>query len=130
MMYKNWLHPVVSPYEIAEILHGYWRCNNGDLPVWFWILYQVLQASLLYKHTSEIRGLRSTKCFSKMLQNLLYFMYKKTHVIFFIFISCNFIFLPYKCPGLCRHRPGHSLGKNIKLHEMKNKKKLHGFSYT
>ena len=28
-----------------------------------------------------------------------------------------------------RHRPGHLLGKNIKLHEMKNEKKLHGFSY-
>ena len=28
---------------------------------------------------------------------------------------------------ICRHRPGHSLGQNIKLHEMKNKKKFHGF---
>ena len=33
---------------------------------------------------------------------------------FSFFISCNFIFLPYECPGLCRRRPGHSLGKNIK----------------
>ena len=31
------------------------------------------------KHSSEIRGLRSTKCSSETLQNLLYFMYKKTH---------------------------------------------------
>ena len=24
----------------------------------------------------------------------------------------NFVYiLPYECPGLCRHRPGHSLGK-------------------
>ena len=45
-------------------------------------------------HSSEIRGLRSTKCSSKTLQNLLYFMYKKTHVVFFVFH--------------CRHRPGHS----------------------
>ena len=53
-------------------------------------------------HFSEIRGLRSTKCSRKTLQNLLYFMYKKTHVVFFsFFISCNFIFLPYECPGLC-----------------------------
>ena len=36
-------------------------------------------------HSSEIRGLHSTKCFSKTLQNLLYFMYKKTHVVFFVF---------------------------------------------
>ena len=31
----------------------------------------------LSKHSSEIRGLCSTKCSSEMLQNLLYFMYKK-----------------------------------------------------
>ena len=36
-------------------------------------------------HSSEIRGLRSTKCSSETLQNLLYFMYKKTHVVFFVF---------------------------------------------
>ena len=49
-----------------------------------------------------------------------YFLHKKTHVcsFFSFFISCNFIFLPIECPGLCRHRPGHSQGKNVKLHEM------------
>ena len=36
-------------------------------------------------HSSEIRGLRSTKCSSETLQNLLYFMYKKIHVVFFVF---------------------------------------------
>ena len=36
-------------------------------------------------HSSEIRGLRSTKCSSEILQNLLYFMYKKIHVVFFVF---------------------------------------------
>ena len=35
--------------------------------------------------------------------------------------------LPNECPGLCRHRPGHSLGKKIKLHEMKNDKNYLGF---
>ena len=41
------------------------------------------------------------------------------------------MFLPNECPGLCWHWPGHSLGKIIKLHEMKKRKKLHGFSlYT
>ena len=49
------------------------------------------------------------------------------------FISCNFIFSPNECPGLLSNRvdqgPGHSLGKKLKLHEMKNKKKLHVFSY-
>ena len=37
------------------------------------------------KHSSEIRGLRSIKCSRKTLQNLLYFMYKKTHEVFFVF---------------------------------------------
>ena len=36
-------------------------------------------------HSSEIRGLCLMKCPSEMRQNLLYFMYKKTHVIFFVF---------------------------------------------
>ena len=36
-------------------------------------------------HSSEKRGLRSMKYASKMLQNLLYFMYKKTHVVFFVY---------------------------------------------
>ena len=32
----------------------------------------------------------------------------------FFFISCYFIFFPNERPGLCRHRPGHSLGEKIK----------------
>ena len=64
----------------------------------------------------------------EILQNLPYFMHKKTHVVFFsFFISCHFIFLPNECSGLCRHRPGHSLDKDIKLHEMKNEKNYMGF---
>ena len=41
--------------------------------------------SINVDHSSEIRGLRSTKCSSETLQNLLYFIYKKTHVVFFVF---------------------------------------------
>ena len=37
------------------------------------------------------------------------------------------MFLPNECPGLCQHRPGHSLGKNVKLHEMKKEKATLGF---
>ena len=36
----------------------------------------------MVRHSSELRGLRSTKCSSETLQNLLYFMYQKTHVVF------------------------------------------------
>ena len=41
---------------------------------------------LILLHSSEIRGLCSTKSSSETLQNLLYFMYKKTHVVFSFFI--------------------------------------------
>ena len=84
----------------------------------FWILERfkfrnmlLTKPSSLLKsnvHSSEIRGLQSTKCSSETLQKLLYFMYEKTLVVFTFFISCNFIFLPYECPSLCGHRPGHS----------------------
>ena len=48
----------------------------------------------------------------------IFFEYEKskTHIDFFI--SCHFIFSPN---GQCRHRPGHSLGKN--------EKNLCGFTY-
>ena len=62
-----------------------------------------------------------------MLQNLLYFMYKKTHVVFFLFHFVQlyiFSFLHNEFPGLCQHRPGHPLGKHIKLHVMKNEKNI------
>ena len=46
-------------------------------------------------HSSEIRGLQSTKSSRETLRNLSYFMYKKTHVVFFFFfISWNFTFSP------------------------------------
>ena len=51
-------------------------------------------------HSSEIRGLRSTRCSSETLQNLLYFMYKKTQVVFFVFHFLQIYFFPYECPGL------------------------------
>ena len=67
---------------IPPVLDGSWyiqnirMCKLTDLSV----LYQLSGG-----HSSEKRGLRSTKCSSEALQNFLYFMYKKTHVVFFIF---------------------------------------------
>ena len=79
-------------------------------------------------HSSEIRGLCSMKCSSETLQNLLYFMYKKTHVVFFVFHFEQLSFCPNECPALCRHRPGHSSGK-IFFARNEKRKKLRGFSY-
>ena len=77
-----------------------------------WMIHIKNRASRILKvdvvHSSEIRGLRSTKCSSETLQNLLYSMYKKSHVVFFVFHFVQLYFFPYECPGLCRHRPGHS----------------------
>ena len=69
------------------------------------------------------------KCPSEMPQNLPYFIHTKIQIklLFPFFISCNFIFFPNDCPGLCQHRPGNSLRKKIKLYEMKNKKYYVGF---
>ena len=62
-----------------------------------------------------------------MLQNLSYFWNTKTYIAFFHFsFHATTLFFPNEWPGLCRHRPGHSLERKIKYHEMK--KKLHGFS--
>ena len=81
----------------------------------------------LVLHSSEKRGLRSTFCPRETLQNLLYFMHKKTHVVFFVFHFVQLWVFPYECPGLCRHRPWHSLGK---VARNEKRKKLHGFSYA
>ena len=43
-------------------------------------------------HSSKIRGLSSMKCSSKMLWNLSYSMYKKTHIVFVVF---HFILMPF-----------------------------------
>ena len=86
------------------------QCNFCTFFSEFRALCELAARSLfiICTHSSEIRSLRSTNCSSKTLQNLLYFMYKSTHVFFFVFHFVQLYFLPYECPGLCRHRPGHS----------------------
>ena len=87
-------------------------------------------ASLL--HSSEIRGLRSTKCYSEMLQNLLYFMHKKTHVVLFrfsfratlYFNLMNALVYVDIDQGEGIHKEKYKVARNEK------RKKLHGFSYT
>ena len=38
----------------------------------------------------------------------IFYIFENPKVLFLLFISCYFIFLPNECPGLCRHKPGHS----------------------
>ena len=60
----------------------------------------------------------------------IFYIYENPKLLFPFFISCNFTFIPNECHGLCCHRPWNSLGKEVKLHEMKNGKSIFGFSYT
>ena len=46
------------------------------------LLEQTFETANYNNHSSEKRDLRSTKCSSKMLHNLLYFLHKKTHNFF------------------------------------------------
>ena len=62
-------------------------------------------------HSSEIRGLCLMKWPSEMLQNLPYFLGYENLLSFFIFHFALLYFFPNECPGQCRNRPGHSLGK-------------------
>ena len=39
----------------------------------------------------------------------MFYIYENPKLLFPFFISCYFIFSPNECPGLCLHRPGHSL---------------------
>ena len=56
------------------------------------------------------------KCF-KICHNL---WNMKTHVEFSY--CATLFFPPNECPGLCQRRQGHSLGRKLKLHGMKNVK--------
>ena len=55
------------------------------------------------QHTSKINNLRSSLNSKETLQNFLYLHKKKTQVVFLFFISSNFHFSLYECPGLCWH---------------------------
>ena len=84
-----------------------------------WFKWPTFLKYIYFSHTSKINNLCSRLNSKEMLQYLLYFNKKKTHVVFSSFNSSNFNFFP----GLWRQRPGHSAGKQLKLLKMKNGKK-------
>ena len=72
------------------------------------------------QHCSEMRNLR-------------YFIYMKTQSCFFHFSFHTTLFVSLMNALVYvdnRHRPGHSLGKQIKQYKMKNEKDHFGFLYT
>ena len=93
---------------------------NADLKKYYCTINIFHTASLL-----PISGFVLDKKFQRNASKfaIFYLVYQNPKLLFPFFIWCNFMFLPNECPGLCRHRPGHSLGKKLKLLEMKNKQK-------
>ena len=74
------------------------------------LVFRYLSAALLpiLRFMLDEKFQRKSSKFAK------YYTYENPNLLFLFFLSCYFIFLPNKCPSLCRHRPGHSLVKNIK----------------
>ena len=67
----------------------------------------------VYIHSSEKRGLRLMKSSSEMLQKFaIFYIYENPKLHFSILHT---LFFPNECPGLCQHRPGHSLGEKNKV---------------
>ena len=60
---------------------------------------------------------------------MFYIPIQKSKVAFpiFHFVLCHFS--SNECPGLCQHRPGHSLGENKVAQHEKRKKQLWVFVY-
>ena len=74
---KNRLGSIIDwPYLIMIMIQLATNLNNN---------FMIFQQTGTHSHSSEIRGLRSMKSSRETLQNLLYFIYKKAHVVFFIF---------------------------------------------
>ena len=62
---------------------------SSEYYVSIYLLLYAMDGSLsLLLHSSQFRSLCSMKSSSEMLQNLLYVIYKKTHVVFFHFSFC------------------------------------------
>ena len=62
-------------------------------------------------HSSEKRCLCLMKSSSKRIWNLPYLNIWNSKIAFSVFHFVLLYFCPNECPGLCWHRPGHSLGK-------------------
>ena len=117
--------------EDSTCIRGQKTRNMYSMHLLNW--YEFIQFVQTY-HSSQFQSLCSTKCSTEMFQwnaskFAIFYIYENPKLFFTFFISCNFMFLPNECPGVCRQLQGHSLGKNIKLHEMKNGKCNFGFSY-
>ena len=81
-------------------------------------------------HSSEKICLGLMKSSSKILQNLPYFKDTKTQSCFFHFaFRANLFFSLMNDLVYDVNRPGHSLRKKIKQHEMKNKKSMWVFVF-
>ena len=85
----------------------FWKCTSN-----MWDQIDMTWKYYFEYHSSEKKSFCLMKWPGKTLQNLPYFIYIwKPKVAFPFFISFYYIFFPNECPGLFRHRPGHSIGE-------------------
>ena len=99
-----WFHFLDIEAQIILHLLKFWSRHDSlkiEMSIHLWKL-RYLTSKVV--HISKINDLCSTLNSKKMLQNLLCFNKKKTHVVFFVFHFEHFWVF-----GLCWHRPGHSL---------------------
>ena len=116
-----WQRVQITSNSKKRMFWCHWQCWSQRGIVYICICFCICTMYIeILIHSSEKTGLRSTVWPRETLQNLLCLCKKKTTVVFSFFISSKFEFYLYECPGLCWHRPGHSLRQNSKL-EMKKK---------
>ena len=133
--YVLYLKSLVLNSAITEMFCALFIINLGSFIKILAIFFQRFTTphalfSIAY-HSSEIRGLSTRKCSSETLQKLLYFMYKKSRIVFVCFSFCATLLFPlmnvlvYVDIILW----GIPKGKN-KVVQNDKQKKTHGFSYT
>ena len=111
-------------YRCAEIFRSFISCSCSCC-VSVWNMWRYSKLFTLFRNK---RFMLDEMTKRNALKFAIFYIYENPNLLFSFFNSSYFIYFPNECPGLCQHRPGHSLGENSKLHKMKNGKKLHGFS--
>ena len=69
------------------------------------IFFNYLKKYTLFRNSGCVVKLIVKRNASKF---TIFYIYENPKLLYPFFISCLDLFSPYECPGLCRHRPGHS----------------------
>ena len=110
-------------HYIFMVIYFFLLCIGVGIKKYVDVVLAKMRKVITRTHSSEKKRFMLDEKFQRNASKFaIFYIYEYPKLLFLFFISCHFIFSPNECPGLCPHRPGHSFGKNIKLHEMKNEK--------